>query len=415
MNYRIYPPDEILQTDVTLPLSKSVSARQLIINALSPHPTTLKQVADCSDTNVMQRALTNEGDTIDAADAGTAMRFLTAYFACQEGRNVTLTGTERMQQRPIRPLVEALRACGADIQYIGEEGFPPMQIKGKKLTGGDVAIDATISSQFISALLMIAPKMTNGLRLTLDGEPSSLPYIDLTIKLMQQCGADVERTDNVITVAAGDYSGVADEGEADWSAATFWWELEAVSMGFITLRGLKPDSAQPDRRTPKLFEPLGVVTEWEGEDGGIDLMGSPDVASRLTADLTDTPDAAPALAVACALVGVAFHLTGLQNLAIKESNRLQALATELLKLGLVCQTTDDTLTWDGVRYPVAEVPTFDTYADHRMAMALAPVAMFIPGTTIKDVEVVKKSYPQYWQHLADAGFQLIDADQPTEE
>ena len=203
MNYRIYPPEELLQTTIDLPLSKSVSNRALIIGALSQESTIPQPLAKCSDTTVMLSALQSTDELINVADAGTAMRFLTAYFACQDGRTVTIDGTERMRLRPIGPLVDALRNCGAEIEYLAEEGFPPLLIHGKELQGGDISIDATISSQFISALLMIAPKMTNGLRLTLIGEVASLPYIDLTLSMMQTAGAIAERTVYVVELSPG--------------------------------------------------------------------------------------------------------------------------------------------------------------------------------------------------------------------
>ena len=413
MNYRIYPPDELLQTTVDLPLSKSVSNRALIIGALSQESIIPQPLAECSDTIVMLRALQSTDELINVADAGTAMRFLTAYFACQDGRTVTIDGTERMRQRPIGPLVDALRNCGAEIEYLGKEGFPPLLIHGKELQGGDISIDATISSQFISALLMIAPKMTNGLRLTLIGEVASLPYIDLTLSMMQSAGAIAERTVDVVEVSPGLYTS-ADrlKAEKDWSAAAFWYEIEALTCGFTTLTGLDINSRQPDHRAIEIFSQLGVNTE-EGEDSpeDIDLTGSPDVSPRLIADMSSTPDLVPAVAVTCAMNGVPFQLSGLESLKIKECDRFDALATELLKVGVVIENTDNhTMSWDGERRPIMELPVFDTYGDHRMAMALAPVSTYIPGIVIRDIEVVKKSYPTFWTDLQQAGFTLIDAD-----
>lgn len=366
-------------------------------------------LAQCSDTAVMLHALDSTDSVINAADAGTAMRFLTAYFACQEGRTVTIDGTERMRRRPIGPLVEALRHCGAEIDYAGEEGFPPLTIKGKQLCGGEISIDATISSQFISALLMIAPRMTNGLRLSLVGEAASLPYIDLTLSMMQLAGADAERIVNIINVTPGTYTNATQlKAEKDWSAAAFWYEIEALTCGFTTLSGLDINSHQPDRRAVEIFTQLGVTTS-EGEESpeDIDLAGAPDVSPRLTADMSATPDLVPAVAITCAMNGVPFRLSGLESLKIKECDRFSALATELLKVGVEVENVDNhTMIWDGRRRPILELPEFDTYGDHRMAMALAPVATYIPGIVIRNIEVVGKSYPTFWDHLQQAGFTI---------
>lgn len=417
MNYRIYPPEELLQATIDLPLSKSVSNRALIIGALAPETTIPQPLAKCSDTAVMLRALESTDNLIDVADAGTAMRFLTAFFACQEDRTVTLDGTDRMRRRPIGPLVEALRSCGAEIEYAGEEGFPPLIIRGKKLQGGDVSIDATVSSQFISALLMIAPKMTDGLRLTLVGEAASLPYIDLTLSMMQTAGAAAERTVDLVEVASGAYTCAEKlKAEKDWSAAAFWYEIEALTCGFTTLTGLDINSRQPDHRAIEIFRQLGVNTE-EGEDSpeDVDLAGSPDVSPRLIADMSSTPDLVPAVAVTCAMNGVPFQLSGLESLKIKECDRFSALATELTKVGVVIENTGDhTMSWDGRRRPILALPEFDTYGDHRMAMALAPVSTYIPGIVIRDIEVVGKSYPTFWNDLQQAGFTIVDADAEIE-
>lgn len=418
MNYRIYPPQDLLQASVSLPLSKSVSNRALIISALAAESYIPPIVAECSDTAVMMRALQSDSDSVDAADAGTAMRFLTAYFACREDHEVRLDGTERMRRRPIGPLVDALRECGAEIEYAGEEGFPPLIVKGCRLRGGDIHIDASVSSQFVSALLMVAPMMTEGLRLTLDGEAASLPYIDLTLSMMGKAGARAERTADVLEVAPGTYTAPeALLAEKDWSAAAFWYEIEALTCGFLTLEGLDLKSMQPDRRVSAIFSDLGVATT-EGEDSAddVDLCGSPDTSPRLVADFASTPDLVPATVVTCAMNGIPFRLTGLQSLRIKECDRLSALSAELLKVGVVTETEGDhTLMWDGRRRPLLEMPVFETYGDHRMAMAFAPVAAYVPGITIKDAEVVDKSYPTFWDDLRSAGFTVEDADDPVEK
>lgn len=416
MNYRIYPPEEILQASIEMPLSKSVSNRALIIAALAGTEIADEDLADCSDTRVLRNALASHADTIDIADAGTAMRFLTAWLATQTGRTVTLDGTERMRQRPIGPLVDVLRRCGAQIEYAGNEGFPPLRITGSQLKGGDMQIDASISSQYISALLMIAPYMEGGLRLTLLGEPASLPYIDLTINMMQQAGIDAERYNDVITVPQGTYSASPLAPEGDWSAASYWYETAALTGGFLTLCNLDAASKQPDRRAMDLFGQLGTETSpSEDNPADLDICGSPDVSPRMVADMSSTPDLTPALAVTCALIGVPFRLTGLQSLRIKETDRIAAIAAELRKIGVITEITGDhTMQWDGRRHPLLAMPEFDTYGDHRMAMAFAPAAIYIPGIVIRGAECVAKSYPGFWDHLAEAGFRIADADEAPE-
>lgn len=415
MNYRIFPPQELLEASIELPLSKSMSNRALIISAFAPNVARPERLADCTDTRALEAALASDAPEVNVGGAGTAMRFLTAYFASQPGRVVTLDGDARMRQRPIGVLVDALRDCGAAIEYAGEEGFPPLRITGTRLHGGNVTVDAGISSQYISALLMAAPIMTRGLVLELDGDVSSLPYIDLTIDMMKHAGAVVERDRETVTVAPQGYSGGNPMVEADWSAASYWYEIEALTSGFLTLNGLSGTSKQGDRCVADIYADLGVTTDFNGEDGGVELMGSPDLSPRLILDMSHCPDIAQTVAVTCAMIGVPFKLTGLASLRIKETDRISALANELRKVGVVTVTSDSTIEWDGRRMPVLSLPEFDTYGDHRMALAFAPVAVYIPGVVIRDAEVVDKSYPEYWAHLESAGFVITDGDAPLED
>ncbi len=419
MDYRILPPSELPEAEIRLPLSKSMSGRALIINALSGLTPENLKLADCDDTRLLARGLHSGSDEVDINGAGTAMRFLTAYFALQPHRKVTLTGNSRMLQRPIGPLVDALRSLGADITYTGNEGFPPLAIKGARLRGGELSIDATMSSQYVSALLMIAPYLKGGLRLKLEHEIGSMPYIDMTLEMMRRAGARAEREQLMITVDEGGYTNPITTVEADWSAASYWYEIEAVSSGFLSLLGLTAESCQGDSATARIFEQLSVTTkfnpDYNGNGTAAELCASPELSPRLQLDLADTPDLTPAIAVTCALVGTPFRLTGLQSLGIKECDRLTALSNELEKLGIVTEITGGhTIEWTGMRHPMLQLPEFDTYGDHRMAMALAPVAVYVPGIKIKDVEVVSKSYPQFWQHLAEAGFILSNGDTPYE-
>lgn len=414
MNYRIYPPDGFPEARLSLPLSKSMSNRALIINALTPGASPLEHIAVCDDTDAMVRALSQpEAETVDVGAAGTTMRFLTAYFATCEGREVVIDGSQRMRQRPIGVLVDALRSLGADIEYEGADGFPPLRIRGRRLRGGELTLDSTVSSQFISALLMVAPVMDEGLRLRLAGETVSRPYIKMTLRMMEDAGVESDFTVDTVTIAPQTYSRPPREVEGDWSAAAAWYELTALSAGSFTIDNLARESCQGDRRLADIFARLGVETVWEGEDGGSDLVASPDQDARLNMDFSDTPDLAQYVIVTCAMLGIPFRFTGLSTLAIKETDRIGAVTAELAKMGIVLQPEGNgVLSWEGRRRPFTELPRFDTYADHRMAMCLAPVAVFLPGIIINDIEVVSKSYPGFWDALRDAGFILLDGDAP---
>lgn len=418
MNLRIFPPEGFLETRLSLPLSKSMSARALIINALTPGATPPSRVAECDDTDALQSALHGDNGasghrTVNIGAAGTTMRFLTAYYACFPGSDITLDGTERMRQRPIGVLVDALRRLGADITYEGEEGCPPLHIRGRLLKGGELELDASVSSQYISALLMTAPVMEEGLRLTLLGEIASRPYILMTLKMMRDYGVEGDFTANTLTVPAGGYKApaVPREIEGDWSAAAAWYETVALSAGVVTIDNLTDDSCQGDRRLADIYSRLGVDTVWQGENGGTDLTANPDADARATIDFSDCPDLAQCVTVTCVMLGIPFHFTGLHTLSIKETDRVAALHDELAKTGVMLDTSvAGALSWDGRRTPIHEMPVFDTYADHRMAMSLAPIALYIPGIVIRDAEVVSKSYPEFWKDMHEAGFILVDAD-----
>lgn len=408
MNYRIYPPEELTDVRIELPRSKSISNRALIINALTDGALPLENIAACDDTDVMVKALSSTGDSIDIGAAGTAMRFLTAYYSSLPGRTVTIDGSERMRHRPIRALVDALRDCGADIEYAGEEGYPPLRITGRILKGGDISLPASISSQYISALLMIAPKMEQGLTLTLDGGIISRPYITMTLSMMREWGIDSDFSGNIITIAPGKYSPVRFSVEADWSAASYWYEIAALSSIGISLGGLQQESYQGDSRVAGIFRNFGTVT---GFDGGTTILEpSPDMNPRLSVDMSEQPDLAQTVAVTCCMLGIPFRITGLSTLRIKETDRLEALRKELDKLSFTIAVEHDSeLIWDGERHPVFEEPAIDTYDDHRMAMSFAPVAIYVPGLIVNNIEVVSKSYPGFWDDLRQAGFNLIEA------
>ncbi|MBR6600445.1 MAG: 3-phosphoshikimate 1-carboxyvinyltransferase [Bacteroidaceae bacterium] len=414
-----------VEATVTLPTSKSISNRALLIQALCPErQCNIAHLAVCDDTEHMQQGIeAKRAGTpfIDIGATGTAMRFLTAYLAITPSETV-LTGSERMQQRPIKVLVEALRALGADISYTRHEGYPPLRIVGKNLQGGEVEVEAGISSQYISALLMIGPCLTDGLTLRLKGTIASRTYIELTLDLMRHYGATAEWTDEqTIHIAPGGYTNRPLTVEGDWSGASYWYELAAIASHCghemeICLGGLTANSKQGDRIVAEMFEPLGVSTEYTkegakitatpqsslrgglvGRDAGVIL---PEGGKRATLDFSHCPDIVQTLAVTCCLLDVPFTFSGIHSLRIKETDRVAALITELYKLGYVLRAEgNELLIWDGERTEPEPHPTIVTYDDHRMAMAFAPAALCHEGLTIENPEVVTKSYPGYWEDL----------------
>jgi 3-phosphoshikimate 1-carboxyvinyltransferase len=405
-----------LSGTVTLPTSKSLSARALIISALAGAPQP-RGLSDCDDTRVLLRALRERGDVIDILAAGTAMRFSTAFFAVTPGTHL-ITGTARMQQRPIRVLVDALRALGADIRYVGEEGFPPLRVSGRPLRGGALSIPAGISSQYISALLMIAPLLADGLTLTLEGDIVSTPYIHMTLALMRTYGATAEwADDHTLRVAPGGYRREVEfTVEPDWSAASYWYELVALApdaASTITLPGLRPTSVQGDSVVWQRFRALGVATTFT-DAGAVLTRTAPE--GVLDGDFTACPDLAQTFVVTCALLRRPFHFTGLQSLRIKETDRIAALQHELAHLGVAVTATDSTMTLSAAGLPAEAAPAtapIATYDDHRMAMAFAPAAFRHPALSIAHPEVVSKSYPAFWDDLRQVGATVADSDTPA--
>lgn len=394
---------------MALPLSKSMSNRALMIGALTPGGVKPARVADCDDTRAMEAGLERRDGEVNVGAAGTAMRFLAAYYASQPGVAVTLDGSERMRERPIGELVNALRSVGAEIEYGGEEGFPPLVIKGTELRGGDLEVDASVSSQFISALMMVGPTMEGGLRLTLKGRPVSRPYIAMTAAMMEAAGADVEFYNDTVEIAGSGYSRPTLDVELDWSAAAYAYEIQSLASGDFELPGLRAESCQGDSALAGIYRDLGVVTR-ENEEGVV-LEADPDCSPRLIMDMTENPDIVPSLVVNLCMLGIPFRLSGLETLRVKESDRVEALRQEMAKLGLMLTIEDaGTLSWERERVPVAKMPRFATHDDHRLAMALAPVALYLPGIVIEDVEVVNKSFPDYWNQLGAMGFILSDGD-----
>lgn len=415
MQYTIEAPERLTQT-IKLPASKSISNRALVIYALSGGSVLPENLSDCDDTEVMIRALRDMPEEINIKAAGTAMRFMTAYLSVLDGHCHTLTGTERMKHRPIGLLANALRHLGADISYLGEEGFPPLRIRGQELQGGLLEIPGNVSSQYISALLMIGPVLKNGLTLRLTGSIISRPYIDLTLSVMHQFGAEAEWTDiDTIQVAPVPYKERSYYIESDWSAASYWYEMMALSQNEddeVRLEGLMDGSRQGDSSVRYIFSLLGVKTTFGTTESGkpttVTLRRNGHRVPRLDYNFVNSPDLAQTFVVCCAVMGVPFHFRGLSTLKIKETDRIKALKTEMRKLGFVLSEGDGTeLIWSGERCEPDLEPGIDTYEDHRMALAFAPAAFRIRGLKINQPQVVSKSYPRYWDDLEAAGFCIM--------
>lgn len=410
VQYRLTAPDRINQT-ICLPASKSISNRALIIYALSGGEHVPENLSNCDDTEVIINALRHMPDEINIKAAGTAMRFMTAYLSVKPGTHV-LTGTERMKHRPIGVLVNALKALGANIEYTAEEGYPPLRITGCTLKGGELGVPGNISSQYISALLMIGPMLSEGLTLQLTGDIISRPYIDLTLWMMREFGADAEWTSgDTITVKPKPYISREYFIENDWSGASYWYEMMALSKdptSEIKLTGLMDGSKQGDSVTRYIFSLLGVKTIFETKQEGIPqtvtLKQSGRSVPRLDYDFVNSPDLAQTFVVTCAAKNIPFRFTGLQTLKIKETDRIEAMKREMRKLGYVINDKNNNeLSWDGERCEPSMELGIDTYEDHRMALAFAPYAFATDGLIINNPNVVTKSYPLFWEDIQKVG------------
>ena len=415
MQYIVKAPNRI-KAEINLPASKSISNRVLVIHSLSGGNATLHNLSDCDDTQVMINALRDMPEVIDIKAAGTAMRFMSAYLSVTEGEHV-ITGTERMKHRPIGVLVDALRRLGADIEYVGEQGYPPLRIRGKQLEGGTLEVPGNISSQYISALLMIGPALRNGLELRLTGDIISRPYIDLTLHVMHEFGCKIEWSSvDTISVKPQRYDDREYVVETDWSASSYWYEMLALSKdkeNGIVLPGLRDASRQGDSVVRYLYSLLGVKTAFKNGDHGQDtkvaLTRHFSALTRMDYDFINQPDLAQTFVVTCCALGIPFHFTGLASLKIKETDRIKALKTEMRKLGYVLRDVNDCeLEWYGARCEAEDNPSIDTYEDHRMAMSFAPLAITLGCIRINNPEVVSKSYPNYWDDLRKAGFEITE-------
>tara|TARA_Y100001933_G_scaffold265051_1_gene334734 strand:- start:29406 stop:30662 length:1257 start_codon:yes stop_codon:yes gene_type:complete len=397
------PRDKKIKKAIAITGSKSETNRSLLLQALFPN-IKIENLSNSDDGEVMQKGLAKSSGVVDIHHAGTAMRFLTAYFASQDGKQVTLTGSQRMQERPIKILVEALRSLGADIQYEKEEGYPPLRIIGKKLEKSQVSLPANISSQYISALLLIAPSLEHGLELDLIGKITSVPYIKMTLALLDQIGVQTFFGGNKIMVKpkqkVDDTTLVV---ESDWSSASYFYSISAMSeLGTeIQLSSYKENSLQGDSVLAEIYKDFGVETTFSGNT--IHLKKVTAVGSNnLKYDLSNAPDIAQTIAVTCLGLGIGCHLTGLHTLPIKETDRLAALQMELGKFGAKVDIDSESLTLT----PQAQLKggvSVDTYNDHRMAMAFGPLALKV-DFAVNDAQVVSKSYPDFWKDLKILGF-----------
>ena len=407
MSVTIKAPQNIKSFEVELPTSKSISNRLLILNALSYNPYPIKNLSDSDDTDVMLQAFNSNSNHFDVGAAGTTMRFLTAYLSKIVGE-WTITGSERMKQRPIHVLVDAINSLGGKIEYIEKEGFPPLRIFGSALVGGELEIPGDVSSQYISALLMIAPYMEKGLTLQLTGEITSRPYIHLTLKLMEMYGVKSDWQNSTIKIPRSDYKAAEAKVEGDWSAASYWFEIIALGKpgDSVTLKGLDRYSWQGDSAVAELFKELGVQSKFTKKGLVLTNSGTPTLRS-FNHDFSKEPDLAQTFAVTACFLNIPFHFTGLHTLKIKETDRITALVDELAKFGFVLKTNNkDNLIWEGKRSASTEKIEIATYKDHRMAMAFAPAALKTHPFAIADEQVVTKSYPNFWSHLEKAGFAI---------
>ncbi len=405
MNLKLEQISAIQNNTLQITGSKSESNRLLILQALYPN-ITISNISNSDDSELMQKALQSDERIVDIHHAGTAMRFLTAYFAVKEGRETILTGSQRMQERPIKILVEALKQIGCEIAYEKNEGYPPIKIIGKKPNKNKVALQANVSSQYISALMLIASSLPDGLEITLEGKVTSVPYINMSVSLLKDAGIESSFNNNVIKVQSGATPSPKHiVVESDWSSVSYFYSIVALSdNASITIGSYKQQSYQGDSSLAEIYTHLGVETTFN--DQSITLSKIPNSTNKLPEglDLSNSPDIAQTIAVTCFGLGISCYLTGLHTLKIKETDRLEALKTEIEKLGGNVHITEDSLKLEAQSQIKKEV-TIQTYNDHRMAMAFAPLALRT-SLCIADAGVVSKSYPDFWEDLLKLGFSM---------
>jgi len=411
MRYIISKQNKKIKGEIVLPSSKSISNRLLLIRALAKKSFEIFNLSYSNDTKDLVKILKSESNVFDVGNAGTTMRFLTSYLANKPGDWI-LTGSERMKHRPIGILVNALNELGVKIEYLEKEGFPPIKIYGTNLKGGNIEISGSISSQFISSLLLIAPTLPNGLNIKLKSKIVSKPYIDMTLNLMRNFGIKSKWEDDHIIIRKQNYRAKDFIVEADWSSASYWYEMAAIAdIADIKLYGLKKNSIQGDSIITELFEKIGIKTSFIS--GGVHLIKVPTpLIKQFEYDFSNNPDITQTMAVTLSALNIPFSLLGLESLIIKETNRIQALKNELLKTGCNLLVTNDsiskfknnnidtncTITWN-----------FNTCGDHRMALSFTPLAM-LNKIIVDDVNVVKKSYPGFWEDIQKIGFDIQEIE-----
>ena len=385
MNYKVSHPTKVVECEISLPSSKSISNRLLIIQALCKENFKIENLSTSDDTINLQKALSSKENTIDVRHAGTSFRFLTSYLSIQNGKEFILTGSDRMKERPIKELVSVLQKMGAKIEYLENEGFPPLKIIGTELEEGKIEIDGEISSQFITSILLIAPTLKNGIDLEIAGELVSKPFVEMTLNLMSYFGIYWEWTNNIITIQNQKYRAKNYTLEPDWSASSFWFEIAALSESCnIKLNGLQQNSIQGDKKAIEIFNNLGVDSTFE--NGKLILTKNQTISPFQTYDLIETPDLYQPLRCTLFSKNIEANFSGIQTLKDKETDRILSVETELKKLN--------------------SIKNIDTYKDHRMAMSFAPLCLKFGELQINDVEVVSKSYPDFWEDLKKAGFTI---------
>ncbi len=412
MNYKVRKINKAISGQLTVPASKSIANRLLIIQTLSGKSFKIDNLSTSDDTKVLFKALTSNEHLVDIGHAGTAMRFACAYFS--NSKTVKrLTGSERMKNRPIGSLVDALKSLGADIEYTEREGYPPLLINGKPLKGGNVSIDSSVSSQFISALLMIAPTFKEGLDLRLDNDVISSSYIQMTIDIMKYMGVEVVSEENRLKVAPQKYIGKDIFVEGDWSGVSYWYQMAAFAENpEIFIKTLQKESFQGDAAVAEVFKPFGIQTDFFPD--GIRITKKAIKPDFFQFDFVENPDLVQTLAVTCVMLDIPFKFEGTQTLRIKETDRIAALQNELAKFGASLKYADNgILIWDGKKNKVESKSfTIPTYHDHRMALAFAPIALLGYDMIIEEPNVVNKSYPEFWNDLKLFGFDISEHREP---
>ncbi|MBE9466977.1 MAG: 3-phosphoshikimate 1-carboxyvinyltransferase [Bacteroidetes bacterium] len=407
MHYKISKDNRNLVGEINLPASKSISNRLLIIQALNYSLAPITNLSQSDDTKIIYSVLNSNTNNFDVANSGTAMRFLTAFLSKIVGE-WTITGSDRMKERPIGELVKALRELGANIEYLENEGFPPLKILGSNLTGKTIELDANISSQFISALLLIAPTLKNGLTIKLNGKIVSKPYINLTLNILKQFGIKSTFINNTITINNQPFSAKDFSVEADWSAASYWYEMAAFADKVdLKLYGLNKNSLQGDSAVAKIFKNFGVKTTFI--NNGIHLTKEECNIKKFNIDLIDYPDLAQTIVVTCSFLKIPFKISGLETLKIKETNRINALISELSKFNIkLTETSDGVLECNDFQHNNIDKYFIDTHSDHRMALSFAPISILNKKIIFDNIDVINKSYPAFYEDLKRVGFKISE-------